>query len=269
MSQEFASRMTFKIFRSRVCSLLAELLINIQSSKNFIFPKMYAGKRIIVIGPAESSLQWCTADIVESFDVIVRINSSFNLTSLHGERLGKRTDVLAHSLYEGGPRGTGVIELSEIARAGTNLILCPLPNKDKWRPFLLVKRRLMQQDWRALGGFRPDVKFSPTKHYTALKTRLNGVAPTTGLATLNFFLQSNCAELHITGFTFFTGSYAPGYKPGVESVEETRNWVAASKHDALKERKLFSAMLDEARLQGMLVSLDPALNTIVEYEKHN
>src|SRR5690606_31676828 len=71
---------------------------------------IYRGKRVIVIGPAESSLRYMSGEEIDRFDIIVRVNKS--PLSLAGKEssLGSRTDILYHCCNEDPITGGGPIK---------------------------------------------------------------------------------------------------------------------------------------------------------------
>lgn len=222
----------------------------------------FDGKRVIAIGPADTAISYLEGDAIDEFDVIVRVNSSTRLVAKHGDQIGHRTDILAHSLFERGDRGTGPIDVSQLARQKTRYVVCTVPNRTKWIPFLRLRKRFDGVDWVELGGQRPDVKICSPRRYRFLKERLEGIAPTTGLATLDMLLNAKSAELHITGFSFFETSYANGYKGGVVGKERTAAWARQSKHDMGKEAALFGSLLADSWRRGNTVKLDRYLSNL-------
>lgn len=248
---------------SRARKGLAQARVAVGRNRFVVAPDLFDGKSVIVVGPSQSALAECDADFVEGFDLVVRINSGLGLARHHGGRLGHRTDILAHSLYEGGERGTGEILPEALAEAGTRCVLCPLPDRERWVPFLSFHRRMARFDWVRLGVAPPQVRLTPKPEFDRLQGALGGTSPTTGLALLNHLMHSGCKHLHITGISFFTGAYAEGYKDGVEGAQATRDWGRASKHDLAREQTRFTEILKHARQSGCNVTLDQALANLV------
>lgn len=242
-----------------IASYACGVWVQFQHKKYIFDSAFFNGKKVIAIGPADTAFSYLQGADIDRFDVIVRINSSMRLVSKHGDKIGHRTDFLAHSLYEGGDRGTGPIDASQLAKQKTRYVVCTVPNRSKWIPFLRLRKRFERMDWVATEAERPEVKISFPRRYRFLQDRLGGIAPTTGLATLDVLLSANCTELHITGFTFFGTAYVDGYKEGVIGQEETAAWGQNSKHDMREEMALFKFLLAESWRKGKTVKLDDYL----------
>ena len=249
--------------RGTAAHIAARATLMLAPSRLIVDRHYFKDRRVILVGPAETALQYMDGVRVDDFDVVVRINSSQRLVLKHGSSIGYRTDVLAHSLFEGGPRGTGRIDPELMAQQRTSLVLCPLPNPSKWAQFYEVRRRLGNVDWSSLGSLRPQVLTTPPRRYRELCDLLRGRAPTTGLATMDHLLHAGCRELHVTGFTFFTTAYSSGYKPGVEDSAAAMAWSAASKHDVDRECSVMAELVDSARNDGAVLRLDGVLETLL------
>ena len=248
--------------RSSIAGIAARATLSLAPSRLILDQHYFRDRRVILVGPADTALHYLDGVRVDQFDAVVRINSSQRLVPKHGSRIGSRTDVLAHSLFEGGPRGTGKIDVELLAQQRTELVLCPLPNPSKWTQFYQVRDRLDRIDWAGLGVRPPQVRVTPPRRYEELCGLLGGRAPTTGLATMDHLLRSGCSELHVTGFTFFTTAYASGYKPGVDDRSAAMAWSAASKHDAGLERALMANLVQSARKDCGDIHLDESLERL-------
>ena len=257
-----------KSVKSEVHRTVARSVIALRPSRHFVDDRFFRGRRTIVVGPADSALDYMDGSRIDGFDIVVRINSSQRLLPQHGSSIGFRTDVLAHSLCEDGPRGTGKIDVRLLAQQQTKLLRCPLPNADRWVPHLRLRGRLRQVNWSGLGWDPVEVRLTRPRRYGELSALLGGRAPTAGLATLDYLIGARCSELHVTGFTFFKSAYLRGYKPGVDSREDAEAWSAASKHDTEREAAVFSGLVASARTDGADIRLDDALNDMLLEHAH-
>ena len=241
-------------------TIYAKIRIEAFNSDLILCRDIFKGKRVIVVGPAESSLTYLSGPEIDEFDIVVRINSSPIQLYRLSERIGSRTDVLFHSFFENGDRGTGRIELEHVLAQKTGYIVCPITDR-KYYKFLLAQRRRLKQRLRSVDGLT--IAITPLETYNELKRRLDGTVPTTGLLTIAFLLGCKIRELHITGFTFFTGKYVPGYRDTIQTMSDIQNWIASSIHDPQKERLGFKQIYELAVDNNKRVVLDSNLTDII------
>ncbi len=239
----------------------AKIRIEVFNSDLILSRDLFEDKRVIIVGPAESSLTYMRGPEIDEFDIVVRINSSPIQLTRFSERIGGRTDVLFHSFFENGDRGTGRIELEHVLAQKTGYIVCPITDR-KYYKFLLNQRRQLKQRLTPVDGLT--IAITPLETYDELKRRLDGTVPTTGLLTIAFLLGCKIRELHITGFTFFAGKYVPGYRDTIQTLSDIQNWIANSIHDPQKERLVFKQMYESAVDNKKRVVLDSVLMDIVD-----
>jgi hypothetical protein len=104
----------------------------------------------------------------------------------------------------------------------------------------------------------------PPERYRALLTRLDGIQPSVGLATVASVLQTAFSDLYISGFTFFSTPYAMGYNDAVTTKQASLTWAYESKHDFSQEARVFAMLVRHAQADGRVVLLDPALHALVD-----
>jgi len=210
---------------------------------------MFAGKRVIIVGPAETVIDDLRNVRVDDYDVIVRMNNGLFLADGDPERLGSRTDVLFHNLTETGPRGTMPIPPDALLSRGVKTCIFP-----HWS-FKGSKARVYRKR-DELKDSGVDLRVPPVRFCSRLRHDLDGFQPTVGTSAIIYFLGCPLAELAIHGFTFFQTVYQAGYNDTVRTQEDARKWVAASEvHDAARERQLISRRVAEMRIAGMKIEL--------------
>ena len=220
----------------------------------------FRGKRIIIVGPADTATRHFSADRIDAYDLVVRVNSSLDLVERAHGALGTRTDVLYHNLKEHGERSTGPIRNEALEAQRTQLIVCPTPTDEKLAVILKARARYARLARRTPSVRQIQVRATPRQEYTALCGLLGGYWPTTGLACIHSVLQSGFAELAITGFSFYTTGYAQGYQQQFSSPAEIEAWTAQNVvHKTSLEKDVFCRVVDEARGSGKNVVLDPLL----------
>lgn len=210
----------------------------------------YAGKRVIIIGPASTVADDLAAGGIDDFDVVVRLNNGIALAQRHPDLLGLRTDVLFHNLKEGGDRSAGAIPPELLRVHGVTTCVFPhwgfKGNKDRF----YRKRRQLQD----VAGIT--LKVTPPAFCERTRLELGGMQPTVGSSAILFFLGCELCELAIHGFTFFETPYLAGYNDAVDTPEAARLWARASQvHAPGLEKSLIGRRVAAAESQGMTVTL--------------
>lgn len=210
---------------------------------------MFAGQRVIIIGPAETVTDDLRDVRVDDYDVIVRMNDGLFLADGDPATLGSRTDVLFHNLALSGARSPRPIPPEALTSRGVNT--CVFPH---WS-FKGSKARVYRKR-DELKGSGIDLRVPSTRFCSRLRHDLDGFQPTVGTSAIVYFLGAPVAELAIHGFTFFQTAYQPGYNDAVRTGDDARKWVAASDvHDAARERRLIARRVTEMRAKGMRIWL--------------
>lgn len=218
--------------------------INIQYKKRkylfLIEPEIFNGKRIAIIGPADSALTQKNGDFIDGFDIIIRLNKSLEIIEEHTQFIGTKTTFLAHCMDESDFTGCGKIDTKTWKHHGVQKIFYLLNEKrfdSNFDNFFLKKE------------VRLPVCQIDKKDYLSIKKYLNGKIPTTGFAALFLLLNSNCSQLYITGFTFFKTSYQEGYRPKFEDISEMRKIISDhDNHDIDKEFKIIRDLINSSNL---------------------
>ena len=197
-------------------------------------PEVFQGKRVIIVGPAETVVDDLAGTDVDSYDVVVRLNNGLALAAARPELLGRRTDILIHNLREDGPRSAGAIPAEVLHRNDVRMLVYPHWHRRAFR----AKRDALARN----GG--PPLKLIPPVMLRRMRDDLGGRRPTVGACAVMFFLDAPIRELAIHGFTFFETAYAPGYNDAVRTAAEARAWVdARGTHEPVSEKRAIARRL--------------------------
>lgn len=211
--------------------------------------EIYLGKRVIVVGPAASSLSYLPGAEIDKFDLVVRINKSPTVLAGKEAQLGSRTDILYHCCYEDPVNGGGKIDPDLLLQQGVQTVV-----------YTYAENSYQHHFFRCLWKY-PSLCFSVTSadRYKELKGVFGNRVPTTGLQALMHIMQTQFAELHVTGFTFFHTAYAPGYRSGYETADKGRALAENSgNHDASLELQTFANAYARFHKEKN-ITLDPEL----------
>lgn len=140
------------------------------------------GKRIIIIGNSNQMIGSNSAKIIDSYDIVVRINKGYQYrrTALSNS-IGFNTHILAIGMKSAQLAST-VIKSNSI-----DYILSPI-----------IHSEILDY---------PNVYNVDNETYNLLKTSLGNYKPSTGISVYNFFNRFiNFERLDLIGFDFFTSS---------------------------------------------------------------
>lgn len=210
---------------------------------------LFRGKRVIIVGPAQTVYDDLKDTDVDGFDVVVRMNSGLTLAKRNQAVLGTRTDVLFHNLNEDGVRSATAIPVEVLHTHGVRF--CVFPH---WS-FKGSKARVYRKQ-QELEGSGIALRVPPVRFCSRLRHDLDDHQPTVGTSAIMFFLACDVTELAIHGFTFFETPYAPTYNDSVQTSDDAQAWVAASEvHDPKREKILIAQRIAQARSHGLNVIL--------------
>ncbi|MFD2518543.1 glycosyltransferase family 29 protein [Salinimicrobium flavum] len=219
-------------------------------------PKIsFSGKRVAIVGPADSAYEMENGSYIDGFDYVIRINKAISTWKHENEKyIGTRTDLWFHSFFENEKSGGGKLNPEIIIERGVNTLVNP--------------RSTFQAYRRTFNFYRKYKHTIPVYHlsdnvYRALKKEFpDNLRPTVGFTALYAALISECNELFITGFTFFKTPYAQGYRDHLVDLEENKkHFKKQGIHDAGLEFILFKKFLKESRCET--VKLDNKLDAIL------
>lgn len=171
------------------------------------YGQFLSGKRVAIVGPAKHIEGACSADRIESHDIIVRVNNKIVPVPSHlCADMGERTEMLYTYLHPAD------VNPEAWADYGVKHVCCPLADIDPFN--------------RDIANFRSINRHIPLRvvdepTYQVLEQAL-GSRPLTGFAAICDLLKFPLKSLYVTGFDFYVsgvveGSYVSGYhSPGYD-----------------------------------------------------
>lgn len=237
--------------------LLALLKTRHFLSKKPVFFKNYKefeGKRVIIIGPATSSLTYLPGNKIDEFDYIVRINNGILIADKIPEKIGGRTDILFHCVTQCSHHGFRSLSPDLLKKQSVKYVFYPHARRKATRKFYQFAQKHPE-----VPLFRTDPSLWHDVHseHTAKE-------PTTGLMALVFFLRLNLAELHITGFTFYRTNYVENYTSEASGEAALKNMKNFTVHNPQEDFVKFVKEYKRALSFGKKVILDQELLQIVQ-----
>lgn len=225
------------------------------STKIFHPEDVFKGKRVAVVGAADSAFEKENGDYIDSFDIIVRVNKAPHSWSPEKAKfIGRRTDVLFHSFYENTDSGGGPIDFELFEQQGIKFIVNPNHNRKGLRTHLnYFKRNLNKRITYLLSR----------KFYKQMTDSFGEIVPTIGYAALYIVLNSKSKEIFITGFTFFKTPYANDYRDHLKDMKANENHLKKQGiHDPDLEFELFKKELNSRESQH--INMDARLSEILK-----
>ncbi len=160
------------------------------------------GKRVALVGNAQSLLKTEFGSQIDSMDLVVRMNHGAILKPISQ---GRRTDVLAMSCR--------MSEADLLRQFDPAAIFWMTP---RWWHIAPYSRAVMRR-----------VSFYPRRDWERLsRVRLNGRRPSTGFMTAQLLMQLGASEVHLFGFDFGdtpTFYNAPDYQTPHDYAAEERH----------------------------------------------
>jgi hypothetical protein len=217
--------------------------------------EFFNGKRVAIIGSAPSCLD-NRGDVIDGYDAVIRINN-FKIAGFE-KQVGERIDV--HYSFYGNSIRT---DFNDLKKRGLKLHMCKCPNSRPYVSQWHIENKGPKDDcaynFRYIYNLRDNTWVAPVyipseEHYLTLWEFVNRASPTTGFACIWEIMQTDAAEVYITGFDFFTSR--------MHNVNE--HWKKGRDDDPLRHRPDFE--LERVKQWAMLphVRVDRKLKEMID-----
>lgn len=238
----------------KVLNTFNGLRLMASATKIFNPKEHFQGKRVAVIGAADSAFEEENGDYIEGYDYIIRINKApYALSEDKARFIGKRTDILFHSFFENEKSGGGPIDFDFYEELGVKYVVNPNNSFFGLRTHLSYFKRNLDDHRTYL---------LPWSLYRDLVQNFGRWLPTVGYSALYAALNSGASEVYITGFTFFKTPYADDYRDHFKDVKKNINYI---KDQDLHNPDLeLLEFINQYKASESHVILDKALNDIVK-----
>lgn len=240
----------------KIKNTLKGLYLLLTSTKIFKPQDIFSGKRVAVIGAADSAFEREMGGLIDDYDIIVRVNKApHSWTPKKAKFIGSRTDVLFHSFFENNESGGGPIDFKLYERQGIKYVVNPNLNKMGLVAHLNYFKR---------NGIKRTTYLLSRSFYNEINEGFGKVIPTVGFYALSTLLKSECKEIYISGFTFFKTPYANDYRNHLLDMNENQKHLKQQgMHDPELEFQLFRKQLNKIKKSSTLIILDATLDKVI------
>lgn len=205
---------------AKIFSALKGVILTLSYTRKFDV-NILRGKRVAIIGAANSAYNTNKGVYIDSFDFVVRVNKApLLLRDGKGTHdIGTKLDILFHSFFENDFSGGGPLDFALYDKLGIRYVINPIPTYFGYRGiFNFYKKYLLRKEVYTLA-------YTP---YKIMEKAFGHYRPTTGFCALHSVLEADFKELFITGFTFFKTAYADGYRDPMKEAEQAKKYIKDS-----------------------------------------
>ena len=231
------------------------LVLFVLYARRLNFNNLVKGKRIAIVGAANSAYNTEKGAFIDGFDYVIRINKAPYVVKEDKwqKDIGSRTDVLFHSFFENESSGGGPLNLPLYDSLGIKYLINPISSYAGYRVSFNFYKKYLR---------RRVTYLMPHKWYKEIETALGQFRPTIGFCALNAVVQADFSELYITGFTFFKTAFGEGYRDHMKESTQVRKYLQeAGLHNPDMEFVQFLKLLNSTTDKKIM--LDDTLQSII------
>jgi hypothetical protein len=206
------------------------------------FAEYISGKRVCIIGASDSLLKQDQRELINSYDVVCRINWGYPVAESILPYTGGRCDVIYHLMKVG-------------IASDRDLMRRAVADGVKWVVSVQPEEKDLYKTFRELSKDIINSRAVDKETRMGLHDRING-SPNTGQVAILDLLKFGITELYVTGFDFYVGLYHEGY--GFHAPHAGKRFPL--KHDQPKQFQLFMELCNRDKR----IKLDSVLGEMVK-----
>ena len=191
------------ILKNRNLSLHNRYLIQIFSKYTNLFYEYVKNKTVAIVGPAESIKNNIKGNIIDQFDIVIRLNKALPLSKNIIKYTGKKTDIIYNSLNTTDFPGQNILNTKLFKKYGVKFVVSPYPYSGVFKSDIDYYINRYKFDI----PFRCPNKTMYRKFINSLMTR-----PYTGTSAIWDILNFPIKMLYITGIDFYNTPYYSQYR---------------------------------------------------------
>lgn len=221
--------------------------------------RIFDGKRVALIGPADSSMSDKKGTEIDQYDLIVRLNKGYQLIEdpKNIDYIGSRTDVLFARLDERDCLEPETFDRKMLQKQGLKHLFGFMRT-----PELGYYYRTVSFIEKFGNTFGKQLKILSVEKYKMIFKSLLGSKPSVGYIALYTLMESKATEIYVTGITFYLSEYQKGYRDQTSTDEQLEKFKRREDgHDPGKELFVFKEMVKKNRSR---IKLDTFLKNHLE-----
>ena len=164
------------------------------------------GKKVVIVGPSPYLVGKKRGELIDSFDVVIRMNKGWKITPDRVKDYGSKTDIRWHCMMEH-PDNGGDFAIDDMLDYGVEWLASQFPRNLDYFHYDNIKFEQKNNNKIKFHCFADLIYF--LNIHRALETRPN-VAPTAIFELINYDIEN----VHLMGVTFFKDGWDKGYKEG-------------------------------------------------------
>ena len=231
------------------------VIIPTETNKTMI--EFFKGKNVSLVGPADylELFRENSENLkkIESADVVVKLNSGINLSTIYPELVSKRIDILYNSLLDNCVNG-GVLSIEDIVNANIRHIRTTPKSSysgfaDRQDTTNITSKKTYNKLLSLSNDHRIDTSIMNIELYNTVSKNVKS-KPTTGFVTIYDILMYNPKSLYITGFNFFMSPPLKGYwGGGLDGSEKIPHkfTVAGEKKEVFRTEEEHAAVVSNSK----------------------
>jgi len=246
--QEMQSMQLEKYIPPHIVSYNDNMINHFFKEYEKLFCEFVRDKCIALVGPAQSILETRKGDVIDKFDLVVRLNKSLPLPQGLKDDIGTRTDIIYNSLNTSDFPGENNLNPKLYKKYGVQFVCSSYPfNNGVFHDDILnyVHRYKFELPLKVMN----DMKFK--RFEQSLATR-----PYTGTCAIMDLLSYPIKYLYITGLDFYHTKYINTYrKISKEGLRHTKNSTIHQAQPQLEYLRNVSFFDNRIILDGFLDKL--------------
>jgi hypothetical protein len=230
------------------------------------FEEFIKEKTVSLVGPASYMMGSDHGEQIDSDDVVIRINRSYESVDVFSSDIGKRTDILYSCLIEKNANA-GMLDRDVLVSKGIKYICAPPASDMKGQSNKTTLHSLIDVD--KIRDISKEIPVRVVDHifHNQLAREVN-CRPNTGFMAIYDILRCSPKKLSLYGFSFYLDGFVKGVKAGIE-VEQNKTPEEFTENCFNSKRHIQKNMWNYAKntlLNNDSISLDPHLNLILSLD---
>ena len=193
-----------------------EVIKNFIHKYNELFKNFVENKTVALVGPAESIIGTKKGNIIDKFDIVIRLNKSLPLPENISDDIGTKTTILYNSLNTSDFPGQNKFQSSFLEKYNIQFLCSPYPIENSYfKNDILhyIKRNKFSMPFRTINN----------QLYNSIENSIR-TRPYTGTCAICDILSYNIKYLYITGLDFYTTKYYKQYRRiNKQQLKNTQN----------------------------------------------